>query len=152
MTDPYQHGESEASAALTGFWTGVFDTEDLTFEATPFHAFLNEEGGAVIGEMVEPNGFSPDPVAELFASVEGWRDREEIEFVKTYEDAMGAGFAVRFEGVVDEGRDSIRGVWSLLQPCKRAAGIALSGPFVMNRVTAEITTSSETASNRRRSF
>lgn len=151
MTDPYHDGDPDAEAPLTGFWTGVFDTEDLSFDATPFHAFLNEEGGAVIGEMVEPNGFSPDPISELFSSVEGWRDREEIEFIKTYENAIGAGFAVRFEGVVEEREQRIRGVWTLIEPRKRAGGLALNGPFVMNRVAVEITTSAETAANRRRS-
>lgn len=151
MTEPNLRQEMDPQAMVTGFWTGVFDTDDLSFDATPFHAFLTEEGGAIHGEMIEPNGFSPDPISELFSSVEGWRDEEEIEFVKTYENALGAGFSVRFEGVVEAQKQRIKGVWSVLESEAMGGGLSFSGPFVMNRVAACIATSAEAAANNRRS-
>lgn len=132
MTDPRPHRSPEGEtcfgqSGLTGFWTGVFDAADASFDATPFHAFLHEEDGRVGGETVEPNTLSPERIEELFASLEGWREGEEIEFVKTYEDALGAGHAVRFEGAVDPSEGKIEGVWTMLGPKGR------SGPFVMNK-------------------
>ena len=135
MEDRTPEQKQEAQEGLTGFWTGVFDTADLSFDATPFHAFLHEEAGLTTGESVEPNGFSPDPITELFSSLEGWRDGAEIEFVKTYESALGAGFSVRFEGALGACGRRIQGVWTMLGAAPRAAGVAVTGPFVMNRVS-----------------
>lgn len=150
MTDPHTQKDAGEEKLVTGFWTGVFDTEDMTFDPTPFHAFIHEEGGILTGEAVEPNGFSADPIPELFASLEGWRDAEEIEFVKTYEAALGAGFSVRFEGAVDLGARRIRGVWSILDTETVTPGLALSGPFVMNKTPAQIQPSVAAPAERRR--
>ncbi|MEL6979579.1 MAG: hypothetical protein AAGM38_12985 [Pseudomonadota bacterium] len=143
--DPTPSGSKSEAAqgalGLTGFWTGVLDSEQARFEATPFHAFLCEEGGLLSGEMIEPNLFSPERVLELFASVEGWRDGGEIAFVKTYEDAIGAGFATRFEGALIRERSTIIGVW------RRLGGPEESGPFIMNRAADALVT---IASSRRR--
>ena len=130
MTDRTQ--DQDVAALLTGFWTGVFDTDDLSYEATPFHIFLYEEAGLIGGESIEPNTFSPDPASELFSSIEGWRDGAEIEFHKRYEDAVGAGFTVRFEGAVDGAASQITGVWTRLGSRPSAERPAHSGPFVMN--------------------
>lgn len=132
MTDPRQNRNPAAQVSrdpieLTGFWTGVFDASDSSFEATPFHAFLQEAGGRLGGETIEPNTMSPERIAELFASLEGWREGPEIAFVKTYEDAMGAGHSVRYEGAVDASGGKIEGVWT------QGGAAGRSGPFVMNR-------------------
>ena len=115
--------------SLSGFWTGVFDTPDLSHEATPFHAVLVEREGWFSGESIEPNALSPEPTPELFASLEGCREGPDLAFIKIYEDAMGAGHTVRFEGSVDASGTKIVGEWCVVGPGARM------GPFVMNRVS-----------------
>lgn len=119
--------EDAPTASLDGYWTGVFDTRDATLEATPFHGVVFERGGALSGDSVEPNWISADPCFELFAEIAGWRDGCEVEFLKTYEDAIGLQRSIRFEGALSPEGDRIVGVWYVVDDH------AMGGPFVMNR-------------------
>lgn len=150
MSNTHPDREPQQELTLTGFWTGVFDSDDLSFDATPFHAYLKEEGGMVTGECIEPNGFSSDPLTELFASVEGWLEDREFEFIKTYENAAGAEFSVRYEGALDEARQRIRGVWKVLEGGTPAKRVARSGPFIMDRAPVKLHSTFAGSADRRR--
>lgn len=113
---------------LSGYWTGVYDLPDPSYDPVPFNAVLTEVDGGMTGETVEPNTFSSEPSYELFASLAGRREGGLVSFIKTYEPAPMAGHEVRYEGVVNPELTRIEGEWTTVE-----TGGGWSGPFVMSR-------------------
>ncbi len=113
---------------LTGFWTGVYDYPHGLKEPVAFNAIIEDKGGALSGEIIEPNTFSPAKDRELFASLSGSREGTSVTFTKTYEKVPRAGHSLLYSGTLDGSGTRIEGTWKVMK-----AGRYLSGPFVMNR-------------------
>lgn len=91
----------------------------------PFNAVITDSGGALTGEIIERNTFSPTTDPDLFASLSGTRNGSSVMFVKTYEKVPRGGHSILYEGTLDASRTRIDGTWK--------ANARWSGPFVMNR-------------------
>lgn len=115
---------------LSGQWAGYYAYPADLASPVAFNALLVEEAGALSGECVEPNTFSPDPIHELFASLSGARNGFEVAFDKAYEGATRAMHTVRYEGVADAALARIEGLWRI------PGFLGLSGRFVMTRSDA----------------
>jgi hypothetical protein len=114
---------------LSGFWTGVYDYPVAHREPVPFNAVIEDAGGALSGEIIEPNTFSRAKDRELFASISGSRQGNAVHFVKTYERVPQAGHSVVYQGTLDGTGTRIEGTWR--------AHPLWSGAFVMNRSTGK---------------
>lgn len=110
---------------LSGFWTGVYDYPLALREPVPFNAVIEDVGGALSGEIVEPNTFSQAKDRELFASISGSRQGHAVHFIKTYERVPQGGHSLVYHGRLDGTGTRIEGTWQ--------AHTLWSGPFVMNR-------------------
>lgn len=113
---------------LSGFWTGVYDYPDGHEQPVPFNAVIRDEGGSLTGEIIEPNTFAQCKDRELFASLSGTRNGNDVHFVKSYEDLPEAGHSIAYSGTLNADRTKIEGQWSTMEP-----GYSYAGPFVMNR-------------------
>jgi hypothetical protein len=110
---------------LSGFWTGVYDYPVTHREPVPFNAVIEDVGGALSGEIVEPNTFSQAKERELFANISGTRQGTAVHFIKTYERVPRGGHSLVYQGTLDGTGTRIDGTWR--------AHAGWSGPFVMNR-------------------
>jgi hypothetical protein len=117
-------GEKQ-SDNLSGFWTGVYDYPNASREPVPFNAVIEDVRGALGGEIIEPNTFSPARDRELFASLSGTRQGNAVHFIKTYEKVPRGGHSIVYQGTLDATGTRIDGTWQ--------AHARWSGPFVMNR-------------------
>ena len=110
---------------LSGYWTGVYDYPVASRQAVPFNAVIVDVGGALSGEIVEPNTFSKTRDRELFASLSGTRQGNAVHFIKTYERVPQGGHSLAYQGTLDGSGTRIDGTWRV--------HALWSGPFVMNR-------------------
>jgi hypothetical protein len=113
--------------SLSGFWTGVYDYPGNAEDAVPFNALLIEVGGALSGEITEPNSFSSSPVSQLYAKIAGSRSSSSVSFIKTYEKVKEGGHQIHYEGIVDDALTKIEGMWT------DPGFPSWSGPFILNR-------------------
>ena len=124
-------GENERDN-LSGFWTGVYDYPVASRAPVPFNAVIEDVAGALGGEIIEPNTFSPAKDRELFASLAGRRDGKAVHFVKTYEEVPRGGHSIVYRGTLDAAGTRIDGTWR--------ANAFWSGAFVMNRSAGKAAT------------
>ena len=132
---------NKQSDNLSGYWTGVYDYPRALREAVPFNAVITDSGGALSGEIIEPNTFPGVVDHELFASLSGARDGMTVSFVKTYEKSVRDKPPVMYEGSLDPTFTRIEGQW-------RITG-QWSGPFVMNRSTGHQASQKDEAAQER---
>ncbi len=76
---------------------------------TAFNAILEEAGGGLTGETIEPNTFRPDAGDTLVAGLTGSRDGSEVFLVKTYSDFRGE--RLHYHGTADRALKRITGTW-----------------------------------------
>lgn len=115
------------SVDLTGRWTGVYDYDDLAFEAAPFLVVVRQSGRAFEGVCTEPNTFVEGIEGELTAHIAGEVFDTRIRFVKRYDLPGLKGYAVRYAGSLFADGTRIEGRWTI------ALDAEASGPFVMDR-------------------
>jgi hypothetical protein len=113
---------------LSGFWTGVYDYPKAYREPVPFNAVIEDLGGALGGEIIEPNTFSAAQDCELFASISGTRQGNAVQFIKTYERVPRGGHSIAYHGTLEASCTRSDGTWRSTR-----ADSSWSGPFVMNR-------------------
>lgn len=104
-----------ASAALTGFWTGVYfypsagpAANDDMLPPVPFTATLSEAAGLLAGQIREPGSVGLG-AGERTASVAGTRSGDAVRFDKTY---VGA-HTVAYAGVLSSDGREITGTWTI---------------------------------------
>jgi hypothetical protein len=116
--------------SLSGVWSGAYSYAAV-FDVTPvpFNALIQENGGALTGDIDEPNTFADPTAPRLFASLTGARAGSEVAFAKKYNGAGGAAHVVRYHGVANPDLTRIEGRWTV--------GGARSGAFFMERSGAE---------------
>lgn len=137
---------SDAQKTLCGIWRGEYAYPISSLAPVAFNAILTEGGGRLAGEIVEPNTLSQCIGAgELFASLEGDRAGDAVEFVKTYEPSAQVGHRLRYEGRSNAQLTQIRGLWRIVG---RGPG-EWSGPFVMDRVSGAESVARALAGRRR---
>jgi hypothetical protein len=108
---------------ISGLWLGSFTYPAGLGPTTPFLARIEDHGGSLAGNIIEPNtvGASSD---ELEAVLSGSRDSHSVDFTKVYDGASDAAHAVDYAGRLSEDGNSIAGVWSLAE---------IDGAFEMHR-------------------
>lgn len=95
---------------ISGRWTGMFNYP-AKFPTTPFEAELRQEGGRIVGTIIEPDKIfgTGNPTSVVDGTIEGSR----VAFSKFYESGQESFDLVQYEGAVaDEGRE-ISGRWSI---------------------------------------
>lgn len=110
-------------SSLTGGWSGAYRYAGEEREIV-FNARLEENGGAFIGSISEPNDFAPAAGPVLYATIEGSRTGSSITFTKFYDHAE-VRHSIRYDGEADDALMRIEGRWLV------RAG--LSGTFFMVR-------------------
>jgi len=108
---------------LTGAWSGSYAYPGQGWPTTPFLARLEDQGGRLGGETIEPALFST--AGHRAASISGSTDGGMVDFTKTYTNpSFGYDNPVDYVGRVSEDGKSIVGVWSVLH---------MDGTFEMHR-------------------
>ncbi|KQS03192.1 hypothetical protein ASG11_02045 [Sphingomonas sp. Leaf357] len=113
-----------ASDNLTGSWSGIFNYPDGS-PSTAFDATLQDAGGIIVGETIEPGDDLPNVSTTFHAWLEGRHDGDNVHFVKCYDDASRADYTVAYSGSVKGDGTEIAGIWDI-------PGI-WSGTFIMFR-------------------
>jgi hypothetical protein len=96
---------------LTGFWSGEY-RYDLDGGRVPFLARLSDDGGAVSGEVFEPNTVGTASET-LRALVDGRRDGSDVRFAKTYDGASDMAHRVDYHGTLSADGLTLAGFWTL---------------------------------------
>lgn len=115
---------SKRRSTLTGSWSGAYRYPRDAGPETVFNAQIEEVGGALIGEIQEPNLFLDGAATVLMAEIEGVRTGASVVFTKFYRHG-GIRHAVRYEGMTDDALARIDGKWIIPN--------AWSGTFFMQR-------------------
>ncbi len=111
---------------LTGAWSGYYAYPRQFGPTTPFLARLDDQGGRLGGETIEPALFSA--AGPRAASISGSTDGGMVDFTKTYANpSFGYNNPIDYVGRVSEDGKSITGVWSVL---------SMDGTFEMHRGNA----------------
>ena len=109
--------------ALTGAWSGYYAYPGQGWPTTPFLARLDDQGGRLGGETIEPALLSG--AGHRAASISGSTDGGMVDFTKTYANpSFGYSNPIDYVGRVSEDGKSITGVWSVL---------GMDGTFEMHR-------------------
>ena len=111
-------------ADLTGSWSGIFNYP-RSLPSNAFNAVLRDSGGIIVGETSEPSGGPNSSSTTLLGWLEGRHDGNDVSFVKSYDDAKRAHYAVWYSGSVGADGTEIQGVWDI-------PGV-WSGTFIMVR-------------------
>ena len=111
-------------ADLTGSWSGIFNYP-RNQRPNAFNAVLRDSGGIIVGETTEPADGPDDVAMTLVAWIEGRHDGNSVTFVKSYDEANRAHYAVTYSGSVSADGTEIQGVWDI-------PGV-WSGTFIMVR-------------------
>lgn len=117
-------GGGDGARGLSGAWSGRYDYGGAG-DAVAFNAWLDDSGGALSGESVEPNSFARIPSDTLMAGLTGQRDGMQVRFTKRYSDIDQP--PILYQGIVGARFDRIDGRWHFPD----MAG--LSGRFLMVR-------------------
>lgn len=102
---------------LSGGWDGIYNYP-RAMRPNAFTATLRDSAGLLAGETSEPSQDREDRGAILHALIEGSREGSAVRFVKTYDTASRAHYAIFYSGTVNgegseiSGRWDIPGVWS----------------------------------------
>ena len=108
---------------LTGAWSGTYAYPGQVGPTTPFLARLDDQGGRLGGETIEPDLLGRD--GPRAASISGSTHGGMVDFTKTYASSrFGFNNPIDYVGRVSEDGKSITGVWSLLN---------MDGTFEMHR-------------------
>jgi hypothetical protein len=100
-----------AQRGLTGFWTGVYHYPRGD-RSTPFHAYLEEAGGAVTGTIVEPDKYKIFGVAIALSLIDGARDAGQLSFRKVMQNGR-PGHTILYTGAIDLKELRITGRWTI---------------------------------------
>lgn len=112
---------------LTGRWMGRYDY-DRGGDPVAFEVSLTETGGAITGEVMEPNKFRQDMGEMLNATLDGARSGTQVSFIKRYS-GFAQGDHPQYDGSVNAALTRIEGRWQF----KHIAG--WGGRFMMVRNT-----------------
>lgn len=122
---------SQSFNSLTGRWQGKFSYSSwTTFPPCAFNVTLQDEAGALTGEIIEPNSFATDAGDTLLASLSGQRDELSVQFTKSYSDTQSQ--QVDYSGEANASMTRISGSWQILEPGK----LPFMGRFMMARIIA----------------
>ncbi|HEY3639394.1 MAG TPA: hypothetical protein VGK90_14695 [Rhizomicrobium sp.] len=95
---------------LTGVWLGLY-SYPRKLEPVGFTATLIETAGAISGSSHEKPQQGKASGQTIFATLNGHRSGDVVEFVKRYEGGIPHSLAIKYEGTVrDEGAE-IEGRW-----------------------------------------
>lgn len=116
---------SDERLDMSGLWEGAFAYPGYEGPTTPFVARITEVDGVLTGSIMEPNtmGLSTD---ELESVLNGAREAQSVDFIKTYDGSSDAAHAVDYVGRISDDGSLVTGVWSLGE---------LDGTFEMKRET-----------------
>ncbi|MEM7661852.1 MAG: hypothetical protein AAF292_06355 [Pseudomonadota bacterium] len=99
------------STDMNGIWSGMYNYDDIDM-TVKFTAWLDDQGGVLVGTTMEANTFAPDGPEDLMAIVEGARADLDIAFQKSYEPETGISQPpVIYEGEANQDFTEVRGVW-----------------------------------------
>jgi len=102
---------SKRRSTLTGSWSGAYRYPD-DFPETVFNAQIDEQNGAFVGTVQEPNIGEPElAVSVLTADIEGTRTGLKVTFTKFYGPEAELDFAIRYEGELNESMTRVDGIW-----------------------------------------
>jgi hypothetical protein len=96
-------------SSLTGSWSGAYRYPGESRE-TVFNARIQEDGGAFIGTIQEPNDFVQSAGSVLNATIDGGRTGSAVTFTKFYDHA-DVRHSIRYDGSVDDALMRIEGRW-----------------------------------------
>ena len=100
---------TDGFTTLSGAWMGRYDYGAGQCPVS-FEAMLQDDAGALSGQITEPNTFRRDMGASLTASLVGDRLGYDVTFRKIYAGFDQGGDPV-YEGVLNAALDRIDGMW-----------------------------------------
>ncbi|MEM9436709.1 MAG: hypothetical protein AAGA15_06680 [Pseudomonadota bacterium] len=95
---------------LTGPWMGRYNYVSRPLPPVAFNAVLEDDGGDISGETIEPNSFADQPLDSLMAGIIGVREGTIVRFCKTYSDFDAP--KIDYEGRIDAKFTRVDGKWS----------------------------------------
>ena len=132
---------------LSGFWTGTYWYDEPGEPSVSFLALINDDNGALDGEVSEPNTFGYTS-NELRAFIVGQRDGKGVTFAKVYDGESDAAHRVDYKGIVSDDNLRLSGYWLLeewsgkfemnrtIVPQEEAQGATAEAPLAISRVPA----------------
>lgn len=93
---------------LSGVWQGKYSYA-AAMRPNSFAAHLDDDDGALRGEIIEPNTITAGGPDELIAALAGSRLKRDVEFTKSYSDVDQP--ALRYEGQLNAALTRIDGTW-----------------------------------------
>jgi len=98
-----------ALQSLTGPWMGRFSYVTQARPAVAFNAMLQDTGGDISGETLEPNSFSVDGTDSLIAGIIGVREGSLVRWSKKYSDFDAP--TIDYDGIINPTFTRIEGRW-----------------------------------------
>ena len=102
---------ADLEQSLTGKWIGRY-TYDMGGPVCSFDAWLDDRGGTLTGETVEPNTFEDTAGDTLMAALAGDRTGQAVSFTKKYTDLDIE--RVAYAGEIDLAFRRITGTWHII--------------------------------------
>jgi hypothetical protein len=120
---------SPQSGTLTGVWNGSYGYDNiLGVPDNAFVAILIEFGGSLSGTIHETLGLADGSVHDANATLRGDHQGDEVDFVKTYGDALSWLASIIYVGTLSADANVIEGHWHI--PSEEGP---IVGRFVMTR-------------------
>ncbi len=101
----------DTAGGLTGAWSGYYSYDGAFGGPVAFNAWIDDTGGALKGETVEPNSFARVPSETLMAGISGTRDGLSVRFDKTYSDVDQE--PITYDGSANAAFSRITGQWTI---------------------------------------
>jgi hypothetical protein len=120
---------TENSKNLTGVWHGLYSYQAYR-EPVYFVATLIDGGSFISGSTHESEIGETGAPLTLFASIDGSRSGNAIDFIKSYDGSAGWSHSVTYEGLLNADATEIEGTWVVV---KSETGAKASGKFLMIR-------------------
>jgi hypothetical protein len=123
-------GRSQRSRSLTGVWLGIYSYPPGTQPPVGFTATLIEAAGMLSGSVHEPCTWGGSPGEILFFTLNGSRQGDAVNFLKTYHGTNPYYSRIIYDGTVNDDATEIEGRWTIPGDW--------SGRFLMTRSGAQL--------------
>ncbi|MBX3594569.1 hypothetical protein [Sphingomonas sp.] len=94
---------------LSGVWYGRYFATSWGVEENSFIAHLEDEGGAFVGTITEPDTTGAADIRRAF--IDGSRSGASLRFTKQYDPAGPLAHAVAYSGTVTDDGTEVTGEW-----------------------------------------
>lgn len=133
---------------LTGPWMGRYNYVTQALPPVAFNAILEDDGGDISGETIEPNCFAHLPMDSLLAGIIGVREGTLVRFCKTYSDFDEP--RIDYEGRIDAKFTRVEGTWNFPNaPWEHGTFVLIRDAVAADHTTRRMRIASETISPRR---